>query len=65
MRNRNRVLIFELGVFGFVTVVLAQTTTPQPAPPTLKSKPLPRTPDGKPDLTGFWAEWRRVNALSM
>ncbi len=63
MKNRTRVLIFLVGVIGFMAPALAQTTAQQAAPPTLKTKPVPRTPDGKPDLTGFWADWRRVSAL--
>src|SRR5262245_11189514 len=63
MRYVIRALIFTVGMIGFAAAGLAQTPQ-QPAPPTLKSKPVPRTSDGKPDLTGFWAEWRRVNALS-
>ena len=60
-----------VAVLAFSGVVLAQTAqqsgaagvAADPYYPTLRNKPIPRTPDGKPDLSGFWAEWRRVAGL--
>jgi len=58
MKDHKRALIFLIGVLGFLAAplsALAQSPAKQPAPPTLKTRPIPRTPDGKPDFTGFWA----------
>lgn len=54
---------FSVVAFVFAASYAAAQGVKAPAPPELKSKPIPRAADGKPDLTGFWAEWRRVTAL--
>ena len=54
MKDRSIGLI--LGVLVFSTVLLAQGPTPStaPQPGAAGAKAMPRTPDGKPDLSGIW-----------
>ena len=58
MRHRGKKKIAGLGCILFAAIVAipscsrAQSPTPDTASP--KSAPTPRTPDGKPDLSGYW-----------
>jgi len=51
MKNRFLGLIFGAGLLAFSAVGLAQNAQP---PEAAGAKPAPRTPDGKPDLSGTW-----------
>jgi hypothetical protein len=48
------VAVIPLCLCLFAPPAGAQVSRQAPAPAPAKSKPAPRTPDGKPDLSGFW-----------
>ena len=45
-------IVAVLPLYVLLVAAPAGAQAPAPAPP--KSKPAPRAPDGKPDLSGFW-----------
>ncbi len=72
MKNRITGSFFAVvAMLAFSVIFIAQAAQQpgagegavDPFYPALRNKPIPRRQDGKPDLYGFWAEWRRVAGL--
>lgn len=58
MKDRLIGSILWLVVLAFSAAALAQRPAQQPAAGAKDAKPAPRTPDGKPDLSGTWVGGR-------
>src|SRR5580704_7357715 len=72
MRNQRPSIIFFCYVVTFAAALTGQegvnpllTANPYNSPPEVKGGPVPRLPDGKPDLQGVWLVRAPGNSMSM
>jgi hypothetical protein len=66
MRHKAMKLKLALSLIFLATTLFAQDQIPgslTASEPTTSSKPTPRTPDGHPDLSGFWKGDRKTKPV--